>query len=101
MITIEEIDNSEYVEFTSNIGEEVSNLGYQIMCYSRNTLNLQATEAVRVIGFQVNDLFLNTYNMRRIGQPVLQPFINDKNIMTYTLRFECAFDLDENRIYKN
>ena len=101
MITIEEIDNSENTEFTDNIGEHISNLGYQINCYSKNTKKMQAPEAARTIGFKVNDIFMNQYKMARIGQPVLLPMNTDKNVMVYTLRYECAFSLDENRIYKN
>lgn len=101
MITIEEINNSENLDFTDNIGEHVSNLGYQINCYSKNTERLQAPEAARAIGFVVNNIFMNQYKMARIGQPILLPLNTDKNIMVYTLRYECAFNLDENRIYKN
>lgn len=101
MITIEEIDNSEYEQFTDNVGEHVSNLGYQINCHCKNTSTMQATEAARVIALVVNDIFMNTYQMRRVGQPVLQPLSTDKNIIVYYLRYECAFNLDENRIYKN
>ena len=101
MITIEEIDNSENIEFTDNIGENISNSGYQINCYSKNIKTMQATEAARTIGFKVNDVFMNQYKMARIGQPVLLPMNTDKNVMVYTLRYECAFSLNENRIYKN
>lgn len=101
MITIEEIRNSEYVRFTDNLGEHDSNLGYQIDCHTRNLPDLQATEAAMLMGNIVNDLFINTYKMRRVGEPVLKPLPNDKTILVYTLRYECVFNLDENRIYKN
>ena len=101
MITIEEINNSEYEQMTDNTGEQFSNLGYQIDCHCKNISNLQATEAVRLIGFTVDDVFMNKYKMRRVGQPVLKPLSTDKNIMVYSLRYECAFELNENRIYKN
>lgn len=101
MITVEEINNSENLQFTDNMGEHISDLGYQINCHSRNTSKLQAQEAARTIGFAVNDVFMNKYKMRRIGQPVLLPLNTDKTVMVYTLRYECAFDLDEDRIYKN
>lgn len=101
MITIEEINNSEYEEFTDNVGEHVSNLGYQINCHCKNISSMQAVEAVRLMAFEVDNVFMNKYKMRRVGQPVLQPLPTDKNIIVYSLRYECAFNLDENRIYKN
>lgn len=100
MITIEEIRNSEYLRFSDNEGEHDSHLGYQIDCHSRNISSMQATEAVRLIAEVVNDLFMNTYKMVRVGEPVLKPLPNDKTILVYTLRYECVLNLDENRIYK-
>ena len=101
MITIEEIRNSENERFSDNLGEHYSNIGYQIDCHTRNLSQLKATEAVRLMGTMVNDLFLNTYKMVRVGEPVLRPLPNDKTILVYTLRFEGVLGLDDNRIYKN
>lgn len=101
MITIEEIRNSEYLRFTDNLGEHDSHLGYQIDCHTRNLSTMQAPEAVRLMGNIVNNLFMNTYKMVRIGEPVLRPLATDKTILVYSLRYNCVLNLDENRIYKN
>lgn len=101
MITIEEIRNSEYLRFTDNEGEHDSHLSYQIDCHTRSITDFQATEATWIMGQVVNDLFMNTYKMVRVGEPVLKPLPNDNTILVYTLRYECVLNLDENRIYKN
>ena len=101
MITIEEIRNSEYERFTDNLGEHYSHLGYQIDCHTRNLSQLKATEAARLMGNIVNELFMKDYKMARVGEPILRPLPNDKTILVYSLRYECVLGLDENRIYKN
>lgn len=100
MITIEEIRNSEYLQFTDNLGEHDSHLGYQIDCHTRNLPTMQAPEGARFMGNVVNNLFMNTYKMVRIGEPVLRPLTTDKTILVYSLRYECVLNLDEDRIYK-
>lgn len=101
MITIEEIRNSEYERFSDNQGEHYSHIGYQIDCHTRNLSQLKATEAARLMGNIVNDLFMNSYKMVRVGEPVLKPLPNDKTILVYSLRYDGVLGLDENRIYKN
>lgn len=101
MITIEEIRNSEYERFTDNLGEHDSHLGYQINCHTRNLSQLQAIDAVRLMANVVDDLFMNTYKMVRVGEPAIMTMQTDNTILVYTLRYECVFNLDENRIYKS
>lgn len=102
MITIQEIENSENIRFSTATGEKVSNLSYQIDCYSGNTENLQSTYSAMQIGRIVNDLLGGSkYKMTRIGTPALMPLIEDKTIIKYSLRYTCVLDLSTNTIYKN
>ena len=73
MITIEEIDNSENTEFTDNIGEHISNLGYQINCYSKNTKTMQAPEAARTIGFKYG-LSKGLYFIEELSSNIIKSF---------------------------
>lgn len=102
MITILEIDNSENERFSTATGEEVSNLSYQIDCYSRSTDNLQATDSVMLMGKLVNEVLGGiNYKMTRTGTPVLMPLIEDRTVMKYSLRYSCVLELETNTIYKN
>lgn len=102
MVTILEIDNSENERFSTAKGEEVSNLSYQIDCYSRNTDFLQATESAMLMGRIVNQVLGGSkYKMTRKGTPVVKPLIEDKTVIKYTLRYSCVLVLNTNTIYKN
>lgn len=102
MITVQEIDNSENTRFSTATGEEVSNVSYQIDCYSGNTLNLQSTYSAMAMGRIVNSLLGGpNYKMTRIGTPALLPLIEDKTIIKYSLRYTCVIDLKTKTIYKN
>lgn len=102
MITVFELDNSENIRFSTADGEKVSNLSYQIDCYSRQTETLQATESAMLMGRIVNRLLGGPrYKMTRIGTPVLMPLIQDKTVIKYSLRYTCVLELDTNTIYKN
>ena len=102
MITIQEIENSENTRFSTADGEQISNLSYQIDCYSGNTENLQATYSAMEMGKIVNDLLGGpNYKMTRIGTPALMPLIEDKTIIKYSLRYTCVLNLKINTIYKN
>ena len=101
MITIEEIDNSEAEQYSSNLGEEFSNLSYQINIYSRDISSMQANEAVRVLGEEVNTVFGENLKMVRLGSPAIMPLPSDNTILQYSIRYSCVFDIKRNIIYKN
>lgn len=102
MITVQEIENSENIRFSTASGEKVSNLSYQIDCYSGNTKHLQSTYSSMQIGKIVNNLLGGEkYKMTRIGTPAVMPLLNDKTIIKYSLRYTCVLDLSTNTIYKN
>lgn len=102
MITIDEIRNNENTQFSTSEGEKVSNLAYQIDCYSKTTETFQATDSAKLIGQVVNRLLGGSrYKMNRIGDPALLPLTTDKTIMKYSLRYSCVLDLDTHTIYKS
>lgn len=100
-ITIQEIDNSEVTSRSTSEGEKTSTLAYQIICYSRDTEEYDYIDSVRFMGMLVDDFLSANYKMQRLGSPVLQPYISDKTIMTYTLRYSCVYDKETNLIYIN
>ena len=100
-ITIQEIDNSEEINRTTAEGEKTTALTYQIVCYSRDTEEYDYIDSVRFMGSIVDDFIAQNYKMQRLGSPVLQPYITDKTIMTYTMRYSCVYDKETNLIYIN
>ena len=101
MITIEEIDNSEAEQYSSNLGEEFSNLTYQINIYSRDISSMQSNEAVRVLGKEVNKVLGDKLKMVRMGSPAIMPLPSDNTILQYSIRYSCVFDIKRNIIYKD
>ena len=100
-ITLQEIDNSEEVDRTTAQGERTTALTYQIVCYSRDTEEYDYIDSVRFMASLVDDFISENYKMQRLGSPVLQPYITDKTIMTYTMRYSCVYDKETNLIYVN
>lgn len=100
-ITIQEIDNSERIDRSTAEGEKTSILTYQITCYSRDMEEYDYIDSVRFMGNLVDDFISANYKMQRLGSPVLQPYITDKTIMTYILRYTCVYDKETNLIYIN
>ena len=100
-IAVQEIDNSENQRFTDNEGEHVSDLSYQIDCFSRSYEEIEAKDMVILMGKRVNEVLTGeNYRLTRVGTPTIMPVISDKSIMKYSLRYECSLDLDTNTIYK-
>lgn len=100
-IAVQEVDNSENERFTDNDGEHVSDLSYQIDCFSRSYEEIEAKDMVILMGKKVNEVLTGeNYRLTRVGTPTIMPVISDKSIMRYSLRYECSLDLDTNTIYK-
>lgn len=100
LVTILEIQNTENSKFTDNKGEHVSDLAYQIESYSRDTLELQATDSAMLMSRVINELLTgSTYKLRRIGNPAIAPLVDDKNVIRCITRYSCSVDLDTNTIY--
>ena len=100
-ITIQEIDNSEEISRTTANGEQTTNLTYQIICYSRDTEEYDYIDSVRFMANLVNEYISENYKMQRLTTPVIQPYLTDKTIMTYTIRYSCVYDKETSLIYIN
>lgn len=97
---ITEIINEENFKFTDNLGEHVSNVGYQIDCYSRAMQGIEAKDIVSLMGNLVNSIATGSnYKLRRVGQPVIMTLQTDTSVLMYRLRFEGCIDLDTHTIY--
>ena len=101
MITIQEIDNSEAMRYSSNLGEEFSNIGYQINAYTRDISSMQAPEAIRIMSDKVNNVLGVQLQMVRNGSPVTAPLPSDSTILQYSVRYTGVLDIIRNIIYKN
>ena len=100
-VTIQEIDNSEVISRSTSEGEKTTSLGYQIVCYSRDTAEYDYVDSVKFMADLVDNYISQNYKMQRIGSPVTVPYITDKTVMTCTLRYSCVYDRETNLIYIN
>lgn len=89
------------MQYSDNRGEQFSNLTYQITAYTRNIPSMQSSEAVRLLGVEINKILGQKYKMNRLGSPAIKPMITDSTILQYVIRYSCVLSLEENRIYKN
>ena len=100
-VTIEEIlneDDNRYFDET----ERVSNMGYQFAIYAEQSEEKTAVQNVRELASRI-DTYLKgpRYRcLRRLGSLTIVPHPNDNNVMIGYLRYECAFRLDINTIYR-
>lgn len=101
MITIQEIDNSESEQYSSNLGEEFSNLGYQINIYTRDISSMQKNEIVKKIADKVNNVLGVKMNMVRNGNPITMLVPSDSTVLQYSVRYTCVLDIIRNILYKN
>ena len=101
MITVHEIDNSEAVEYSSNLGEEFSNVGYQINIYTRDIPSMQRTQIMRTLQDKVNNVLGQTLGMIRNGNPVVATVPSDSTILQCSIRYTGVLDIIRNILYKN
>ena len=100
MITIQEIDNSEAEKYSSNLGEEFSNIGYQINVYTRDIPSMQKNEIMRKLADKVNMALGIRLDMIRGGNPVTMPVPSDTTILQYSVRYIGVLDILRDIIYK-
>lgn len=101
MITIEELINDEDTRYSSNLGEEFSSMGFQINFLTRDVPTMQANEAIRVVGNEINKVLGEDMRMiRQTSSPPL-PSPTDTTILQYSIRYSCVFDIIRNIIYKD
>lgn len=101
-VIVEEIRNSEISDRSTTEGERSTGLGYQITAYCRDTVEHEAIDAVRfILDIIQNYLKPPAYNMQRVGDRVILPYISDDTVKTGHLRYTCTYDYETNLIYKN
>lgn len=106
MVTVAEILNSENTRYSTNEGEQVTNLTYQIdsMCkdtkLSDGTI-LSAADSAKLLGTKISKLLGGSrYKMVRVGQDVLQSLSIDNTVKRYIQRYECCLDIRTNTLYR-
>jgi len=101
MITIEELINDEDTRYSSNLGEEFSDMNYQINILTRDVPTMQANEAIRVLANEINKILGEEFKMVRQSSSPILPLPNDTTILQYSMRYSCVFDIIRNIIYKD
>lgn len=101
MITIQEIDNSEAEQYSSNLGEEFSNIGYQINIYTRDISSMQKNVIIRKLADKVNNVLGVKLGLVREGNPATILVPSDSTILQYSVRYTGVLDILRDIIYKN
>lgn len=101
MITIAEIDNSEAEQYSSNLGEEFSNVAYQINIYTRDISSMQKNVIMKKLADKVNNVLGVKMRMVRNGNPVTMLVPSDSTILQYSVRYTGVLDIIRNILYKN
>ena len=101
MITVNEIDNSEAEQYSSNLGEEFSNVGYQINIYTRDIPSMQRTQIMRILQNKVNNVMGVQLRMVRNGNPATATLPSDSTILQCSTRYTGVLDIIRNILYKN
>lgn len=102
MITINELNNEDVLQYRDDSGEEIDYRSYQIRIDSEQTETHTALENVEIIGNIITE-YLNGdryWCLRRIGNFAKYPMQNDDNVMVGYLRYECNLDIHRNIIYR-
>lgn len=100
-ITIEEITNLPIDKFWDG-REYATSLGYTFTINCKQSVNFTANQNVKIIQ-DIIDIYIQTshYNcFRRIGRTHPKPFIDDNNVRTGFLRYDCALVASQNTIYR-
>lgn len=106
LVTVLEIDNSENDRYSTDEGEQVTNLSYQIetMCETTQLKDgtfLTPSESAKLLGKIVAQLLGGKrYKMKRIATSPLLPLTPDQTVMRYIQRFECCLFNKQNTIYR-
>lgn len=106
LVVITEIANSENTRYTTQDGEQVTNLTYQIetLCQTTELVDgtlLDATRSAKLLATKVSKLLGGEkYMMRRVGDNALRPVNQDKTIMRYIERYETCLFLKQNTLYR-
>ena len=98
LVTIQEIENSENTRYSTDKGEQVTNLSYQIDCYCKTTqlangTFLSASDSAKLLGVIVSKLLGGErYKLARIGNSPMVSVTQDNTVIRYIQRFTgCLF----------
>lgn len=98
LVTIQEIENSENTRYSTDEGEQVTNLSYQIDCYCKTTqladgTFLNASDSAKLLGVIVSKLLGGeNYKLARVGNSPMVSVNQDNTVMRYVQRFTgCLF----------
>lgn len=88
--------------YKDDSGEYATALSYQFNISCEQTENYTAKENVRRIATIINSYFQEDRYMclDRIGGLIIKPNLEDPNIMTGYMRYNCALVSSENTIYR-
>lgn len=105
LVLVTEILNSENTRYSTDEGEQVTNLTYQVETLCEITkINgkvYSAVDSATMLGNKISLLLGGkAYKMARTGQDVVQPLTTDNTIMRHIQRYECCLDLKTNTIYR-
>lgn len=102
MITIEETENEENVRFSTDLGEQISNLSYRFAIYGRQSATMDAVDMVRDIATKLDTLMkTDTYKcLKRVGRLNILPMVDDQNIIIGYLDYNGSLDINTNTIYR-
>lgn len=106
LVVITEILNSENTRYTTNEGEQVTNLTYQIDCQCKQTkiadgTILNAPDSSKLLGIKISKLLGGQrYKMRRVGDNAQSTLRADRTIMRNINRYECCLYLKQDTIYR-
>lgn len=106
LVAITELVNSENTKYSTDKGEQVTNLSYQIdsICdttqLSDGTI-LDASRSAKLLGTKISKLLGGErYKLERKGDSPLVAINSDRTIMRYINRYECCLFLKQNIIYR-
>lgn len=98
LVTIQEIENTENTRYSTDEGEQVTNLSYQIDCYCKTTqlsdgTFLNASDSAKLLGVIVSKLLGGeNYKLARVGNSPMVSVNQDNTVMRYIQRFTgCLF----------
>lgn len=122
LVVLTEILNSEDTRYTTDKGEQVTDLTYQVECICRATnvnvevekvneetgetetitekQTLDSTRSAKLLALKVSHVLGGTYKLRRLGNNPLNPVNADKTIMRAIDRYEGCLFLKQNIIYR-
>lgn len=106
LVVITEIVNSENTKYSTDKGEQVTNLSYQVesICdtteLSDKTI-LDASRSAKLLGTKISKLLGGErYKLERKGDDPLKAISSDRTIMRYINRYEGCLYLKQNIIYR-